>query len=221
MTQSLGELEHAVIELGADVNARDETVQSAYLISTSEGFHTLLSLTLAHGADVESKDSYNGTGLIRAAERGHAFLVGMLLRAGIAIDHINNVGWTALHESIILGDGGQRYADTVRVLLAVGADPTIPSQQDGVLPLDHALNRGFCTLADSIWQVIQTALPSDPDAALFEAANLNDGDGVMMALRAGADPNAQDESGNTALSLAARQANQDVSRLIQAFAGPV
>ncbi len=71
-----------LIEQGADVNATDETVQSAYLIATSEGFNSLLALTLQHGADVSARDSYNGTGLIRAAERGHAFTVGMAVPGG-------------------------------------------------------------------------------------------------------------------------------------------
>lgn len=210
-----------LIEQGADVNAKDETVQSAYLIATSEGFLSLLELTLANGADVGSKDSFNGTGLIRAAERGHALAVGVLLRAGIEIDHINNVGWTALLESIILGDGGQRYTDTVRVLLAAGADPLIPSQQDGINPIDHAQARGFWTISTTLFAAIHSELPGDPIAALFNAAWSNDADAAMLALRAGADPTVQDADGNTALSLAARPAFQDVSRLLHAFAGPI
>lgn len=210
-----------LIEQGADVNAADETVQSAYLIATSEGFLSLLALTLENGADVDAKDSFNGTGLIRAAERGHALLVGMLLRAGIEVNHINNVGWTALHEAIILGDGGQRYADTVRVLLAGRADPLIPSQQDGIMPIDHAQAYGFETIAGTLFAAIYSDPPVDPAAALFDAARSNNADGVMLALRAGADPNLQDSDGNTALSIAAKPAYQDVSRLLHAFAGPV
>jgi ankyrin repeat protein len=209
-----------LIAQGADVNAKDETVQSAFLIATSEGFLSLLALTLESGADIDSRDSYNGTGLIRAAERGHALAVGMLLRQGIAVDHINNVGWTALLEAIILGDGGQRYSDTVRVLLAGGADPLIPSQTDGVSPIDHAQARGYWTITSSLFVAINSDLPRDPIDALFSAANANDADGAMLALRAGADPNAQDANGDTALSIAARPAYQDVSRLLHAFAGP-
>lgn len=210
-----------LIDLGADVDGKDETVQSAYLIACSEGFLDLLRLTLDRGADVASLDSFDGTGLIRAAERGHALTVGILVRSGIAIDHINNVGWTALLEAIILGDGGQRYADTVRVLLAAGADPLIPSQSDGIAPIDHAQTRGFWTLATSLFAVLNSGQLADPTAALFASAANGDADGVMLALRAGADPSVQDGTGNTALSIAARPAYQDVSRLLHAFAGPI
>ena len=65
-----------LIVAGADVNAKDSTEQSAYLIATSEGYLRLLDLTLRNGADVTSLDSYDGTGLIRAAERGHHDIVG-------------------------------------------------------------------------------------------------------------------------------------------------
>jgi ankyrin repeat protein len=174
-----------------------------------------------HGADVASKDSYNGTGLIRAADRGHTHTIGMLLRAGIEVDHINNVGWTALHEAIILGDGGQRYNDSVRLLLAGGADPLIPSQGDGVSPLDHATSRGFDVIATTLRTVIDGTAVTDTTAALFASARNGDADGVMMALRAGADPATRDADGNTALAIAARPAHQDVTRLLHAFPRPV
>src|SRR4030095_13637824 len=77
-----------LIAKGADVNAKDNTVQSAYLISTSEGYLELLDLALKHRADVDSTDSFNGTGLIRAAARGHADIAGRLVQADIKINHI-------------------------------------------------------------------------------------------------------------------------------------
>ncbi len=91
------EVAEVLVEAGADVNAKDDTEQSAYLISTSEvGDDTrLLGLTLENGADVRSLDSYDGTGLIRAADRGHVGIVEELLKTDTNIDHVNNLGWTA------------------------------------------------------------------------------------------------------------------------------
>ena len=84
-----------LVQAGADVDLDDDTQQSAYLISTSEvgDDPRLLELTLNAGADVEARDSFDGTGLIRAAERGNARIVERLLRAGVDRDHVNRLGY--------------------------------------------------------------------------------------------------------------------------------
>jgi len=46
--------------------------------------------------------------LIAAAHLGHVEVVQTLIRAGAPLDHVNNLNWTALIESIVLVDGGQR-----------------------------------------------------------------------------------------------------------------
>ena len=48
-------------------------------------------------------DSWNGTGLIRAAERGHWAVAGELIRAGVPLDHVNRVGYQAIHEAVWFG----------------------------------------------------------------------------------------------------------------------
>lgn len=133
-----------LIEQGADVNAKDASEQSAYLYATSEvGPDTaLVELTLAHGADVAARDSYDGTGLIRAAHRGYARIAERLLEAGVDVDHVNRLGWTALLEAIVLGDGGPAHVETVRVLVEGGADVSI-ADGDGVLPREHAERAGY------------------------------------------------------------------------------
>jgi uncharacterized protein len=139
-----------LIDAGADVNRKDDTAQSAYLIATSEvGDDTrLLDLTLSAGGDVRSLDSFDGTGLIRAADRGFPRVVRRLLVTHIRVDHVNNLGWTALHEAVILGDGSPRYVRVVRLLVDAGADVNKPSRRDGVRPLQHATSRGFDEIAD-------------------------------------------------------------------------
>jgi uncharacterized protein len=206
----------ALIAQGADVNAKDNTVQSAYLISTSEGYLELLELTLQHGADVDSKDSFNGTGLIRAADRGHADIAGRLVQAKIKINHINNLGWTALHEAILLGDGSSRYVDTVRVLVAAGADLRLKSQRDQITSLQHATSKGY----DEIAQVLRSALEADEpsrqqaERRLLAAAERGDATAAALAIRAGADLETRDERGRTPLLLAAANDRLAVARLL-------
>jgi ankyrin repeat protein len=51
-----------------------------------------------------------------------------------------------LHEAIILGDGGMRHTEVVRLLVDAGADVNLPDK-DGVSPLAHAKNRNFTDIA--------------------------------------------------------------------------
>ena len=145
------EVAQLLIEAGADVNVQDETQQSAYLIPTADGYLEFLQLTLANGADVHSLDSFNGTGLIRAADRGHVEIIEELLKTDINIDHVNRLGWTALLEAIILGDGGERHTEVVRLLVEAGADIHL-ADSNGVTPLQHAQQRGF----EAIIQILES-----------------------------------------------------------------
>ena len=105
----------------------------------------LLRLTLAHGANVHFTDSYNGTALIRAAHHGHIEVIAELLKTGIKVDHVNRLGWTALLEAIILGDGGPRHTETLRLLIEARADVNI-ADRSGDTPLAVARRRGFSAM---------------------------------------------------------------------------
>ncbi|MEO8264962.1 MAG: ankyrin repeat domain-containing protein, partial [Ilumatobacteraceae bacterium] len=207
-----------LIAAGGDVNYQDHTRQSAYLIATSEGYLDLLELTFEHGADISSLDSYDGTGLIRAAERGHADVVGRLLQTDIAVNHINNLGWTALHEAIVLGDGSQRYIDTVRLLVAGGADVKLaPRRISDTPPLQLALNRGQDDIARTIQAALEAEPLADPDAALLDAATSGDADRAALALAGGADIETRDAKQRTPLLLAAAKNYPSVARLLVAL----
>ena len=206
-----------LVARGADVNAVDDTVQSAYLIATSEGHLELLRLTLRHGARVDAKDSWNGTGLIRAAERGHALVVGELLRAGIDRDHVNRIGYQAIHEAVWLGEDTASYAATVRVLAAGGVRLDLRSPSAGLTPLEMARERGYAGLERILRRVTTAARPTDPDAALLRAAASGDADGVAVALRAGAEVEARDSHGRTALLLASTHDRVAAARVLVAM----
>ena len=142
-----------LLEAGADVNAKDASVQSAYLIATSEvgDDPRLLELTLANGADVTSLDSYNGTGLIRAADRGYTTIVARLLETDIDVDHVNRLGWTALLEAIILGGGDEAHTQVVRQLIEAGVDVNL-ADHEGATPLAHAEASGYAEMATILRQ---------------------------------------------------------------------
>jgi ankyrin repeat protein len=51
------------------------------------------------------------------------------------------LGWTALLEAVILGDGSWAYQQIVFILLDAGADPLI-ADSDGVTAAEHASASG-------------------------------------------------------------------------------
>ena len=128
---------------GADANALDAQRYDVVTIAAVRGDVPTLRLALALGARPGNVTSpYDGTALIAAAHLGQVDVVRILLDGGAPLDHVNNLGWTALMESIVLGDGGSRHTETLRVLLEAGADPNVPDRA-GVTPLAQARARGY------------------------------------------------------------------------------
>jgi len=101
-------------------------------------------MTLAK-ANLKDTNRYGGTALIPAAHHGHVEAVKVLLGTAIEKDHVNNLGWTALLEAVILGDGGKVHTEIVRLLVAAGANVNI-ADRDGVTPLAHAKRRNYAEM---------------------------------------------------------------------------
>lgn len=142
----------ALIKAGADVNAKDSIHDTPFLYAGAEGRNDILKLILATGnANLRDTTRYGGTALIPAAHHGHPETVRLLLDTAIDVNHVNNLGWTALLEAVILGDGGPAYQEIVKLLLAGGADARI-ADKDGVTPMAHAKSRGFTEIARLIEQ---------------------------------------------------------------------
>ncbi|WP_253701452.1 ankyrin repeat domain-containing protein [Bacillus sp. FJAT-27445] len=132
-----------LIDARADVDIRDNMKNNVFLYAGAEGYIDILKLAINAGADPHITNRYGGVAVIPAAERGHVDVVELLLtETDINVNHVNNLGWTALIEAIILNKGGKRQQVIIRLLIDHGADVNIPDG-DGVTPLEHARNKGF------------------------------------------------------------------------------
>jgi ankyrin repeat protein len=133
----------ALVAGGAQANALDGQRYDIVTIAAVRNDVATLRLALTLGASPRNVTSpYDGTALIAAAHLGHDEVVRELIRAGAPLDHINNLGWTALLEAVILGDGGPRHVAVLRDLVRAGANPALADRQ-GVSALEHARKRGY------------------------------------------------------------------------------
>jgi ankyrin repeat protein len=140
---------------GADMNALEGQAYDAVTIAAVANDIDMLSAALNAGNRADLITSpYIGTALIAAAHLGHAEVVRVLLAAGAPSDHINNLGWTALIEAVILGDGGPAHIETVRALLDAGADKSI-ADGAGTTPQMHAKARGYTEIEALIAQAAE------------------------------------------------------------------
>lgn len=137
------ELAKLLVTHGADVNLQADNQDSPFLYAGASGQTELVQLFLNHGARFDIFNRYHGTALIPACERGHIETVQLLANTkGFPIDHVNRLGWTALMEAVLLGDGSEKYQRIVQILKDAGAKLDIPDHQ-GVTPLQHAQTKGF------------------------------------------------------------------------------
>jgi len=133
----------ALIRLGADPNRLEIDRYDIITIAAVANDVPMLKLALEGGGNPKAVTSrYDGTALIAAAHLGHAEVVRTLIAAKAPLDHVNNLQWTALIESIVLGDGGKNHTETLRALVEAGADVNI-ADGSGSTPLKLARSRSY------------------------------------------------------------------------------
>jgi ankyrin repeat protein len=137
------EAARALMRLGADANALDAQKYDIVTIAAVANDVPMLKVALEGGCKAGNITSpYYGTALIAAAHLGHDEVVRTLIAAKAPLDHVNNLGWTAVIESIVLGDGGRRHVATLKALVDAGANINL-ADRSGETPLMLAKRRGF------------------------------------------------------------------------------
>ena len=137
----------ALIRLGADPNKLEIDRYDIITIAAVANDLPMLRIAIEGGGNPKAVTSrYDGTALIAAAHLGHVEVVKMLIAAKAPLDHVNNLKWTALIESIVLGDGGRNHTETLRALVDAGANIDIPDG-NGSTPLKLARDRGHREMA--------------------------------------------------------------------------
>lgn len=131
-----------LIGRGASPDALDDRHDTPWLVTGVTGSVSMLEALLPGDPDLTIRNRFGGVSVIPASERGHVDYVRRVVQTDIDVNHVNDLGWTALLEAVLLGDGGARHQEIVRILLEAGADRAL-ADKDGATALDHARTKGY------------------------------------------------------------------------------
>ena len=162
----------------AAVNAVDVRRRSALIAAAAEGHEQIARALCAAGADAALADQHGSTALMEAARAGAVGIVQRLAEAQPDARARDSHGRDAL---TLACQSPRAHADTVRALLALGAEPKTPGG-DGRSALDHAAAAGR-------WDLVALLDPETPlPASLGQAALASSADTpahLLDALRFG------------------------------------
>ncbi|MEV0096075.1 ankyrin repeat domain-containing protein [Streptomyces sp. NPDC050738] len=133
-----------LVDAGADPDALDAQHDTPWLVTGVTGSVKMARVLADADPDYSILNRFGGTSLIPAGEHGFADYIREVTTnpdIDVDIDHVNNPGWTALLEAVILGDGGEDHQESVKLLLDGGADRSI-EDKNGKTALEHAEEKG-------------------------------------------------------------------------------
>lgn len=226
-----------LIEADAQVNALLTDGTSALILSATGGYKDLTKLLLTSGADATLANHKGETALIGVTRAGIKHiksgklnedtldLLPILLEAGVDVNQLADNGDTAL---LLATDPKYPRPNDARLLLEAGADPSVPkrAKQDGLI--------SWSRISKMDTQVLITILsvgtdPNEADdngmTALMRVSWAGyHVDKLKVLLDHGANPEAVNDKGQTALTLAVHKSSglstQTVRALLKAGANP-
>ncbi|HEX7815596.1 ankyrin repeat domain-containing protein [Dyella sp.] len=148
----------------AAINAVDARHRSALMTAAAEGHEQIVRVLRAANADVSLADHHGTTALMEAARAGSFGIVQLIAEAQPDARVRDNHGRDAL---TLACQSPHAQAETVRALLALGAEPKTPGS-DGRSSLDHAAAAGR-------WDLVALLDPDTPLPASLSVDVLPDG----------------------------------------------
>jgi ankyrin repeat protein len=195
----LADLER-LLASGADVNARSQAGLTALMCAAHDA--RKVAQLIAHGADVNARSDSGATPVYLASLYSGALeSVRQLLDHGANVSAVTKEGLTPLHAAVATGDVAK-----ASLLLARGADVNAAPKPLAVAPLHVA---AFVDDADMARLLLKRGAKVDAriaafgnTTALIEASFAGKTNVLEALIAAGADVNAKDDEGRTALMYA-------------------
>jgi uncharacterized protein len=176
---------------GIPIDARDETGKTALtLLSWDLGQRSTeaVRLLIRKGAAVNAMDRNGMTALMAAAMAGESNTVDLLIKNGAEVDGFNLNKSTALNYAT---NGGSGKTDTVRILLAAGANPNGVGDSEYETPLYQAASSGQLEIVKLLLTQGAKIPNKDNSGALIKATKHGHSEIVALLLQYGAQVNGE------------------------------
>ncbi len=176
-----------LLEAGADVDVKDEDGWTALMWAADRGYTNIVEALIKAGADVNAKDNDGYTALMKAAWCGYTNVVEALIKAGADVNARSNVGYTAFSFA-----KDRRCPEIVAMLEQAASWSRFMNDAAIWMKVERAVEKALQQTNSSI-KVNKIAL------GMIQAAKGGDLQAVQNFLNAGADVNAKNMWGKTAL----------------------
>jgi uncharacterized protein len=193
------ELVQTLIRAGAPVNVKTRYAVTPLSLAAVNGSAAVVDALLKAGADANTEVTDGETVLMLAARTGNPDAVRLLLDRGAHV----NARETWHGETALMWAAAEDHAGVVSLLASRGADLNLKS----TVPEFPKVKVDAATM-------VFTALPRGGMTALMLAARQGAAEGVRALAEAGADLNAVDPDGTSALNIAIINAHYDVAALL-------
>jgi ankyrin repeat protein len=199
------EFVHQLIELGFDVKAHDNSGRSVLMTLARSSNLAVVKELIAAGAKIDERGNNGSTVLMSAAENQDSDIVSYLVKSGASLNQESDDGASAL---LIAAREGR--SENLRVLIDAGAAVGL-GQSDLNAALVLTARHGDASTLKLLLSIGAKANAKDDDTtALMFAAEYSTPEGIKALIDAGAEVDAVNDSGWTALMHANKAENVQV-----------
>lgn len=190
-----------------------DCTEAGFLAAIEQGNEAAVTLFLACGIEVDTRDERDWTPLMIASFNGDEKLALLLIRCGAKIQAMDKNGYTPLHWGAFNG-----YANVVELLIEKDARINARSQF-GWTALMQAATRGHIEVVKKLLEnnAWVNEITCDGWTALHKAAANGHVEIVLLLLEKGADSAIAYPDGSTAMSLASKNNHKDIVCVLRRF----
>ncbi len=197
------EIAKLLIDGGANVNATNKSKVTALMWASQKGYKEIVQLLIEAGANVNAKDEDEETALVFAFRGNHEEIVELLIQEGADVYVKDCRGFTTL-----MWASKRKHKKIVEILIKAGVEINAKDKYGQTALIFAFPTRLGETLLQAFIDIINNV------DLVSNSSEGNEKEILEMLIEAGADVNAKDDWGNTALIKACKSGYKKIVELL-------